>query len=44
MTENKYKSTRIVDDKARKTIVDENGNIMNRNPTKEELLRINYIK
>lgn len=37
MTENKYKSTRIVDGKARKTIVDENGNIINRNPTKEEL-------
>lgn len=37
MTENKYTSTRIVDGKPRKVIVDENGKITNRNPGKEEL-------
>ncbi len=32
-----YKSFRIVDKKPRKVIVDENGKILNKNPTKEEL-------
>lgn len=33
----KYTSVRIVEGKPRKVIVDENGNMANRNPTKEEL-------
>lgn len=35
MTE--YKSVRLIDGKPRKVIVDENGNIMNRNPSKDKL-------
>lgn len=35
MTE--YKSVRLIDGKPRKVIVDENGNIVNRNPNKDEL-------
>lgn len=37
MTENRYKSYRFVDGKARWVIVDENRDITNRNPSKEEL-------
>lgn len=35
--ENKYTSVRIADGKPRRVIVDDNGNIINNNPTKEEL-------
>lgn len=34
---NKYTSVRLIDGKPRKVIVDENGKIINRNPSKEEL-------
>lgn len=37
ITENKFISIRIIDGKPRQVIVDENGKIINRNPTKEEL-------
>lgn len=35
--ESKYKGYRIIDGKARWVIITENGEIINRNPTKEEL-------
>lgn len=35
--EKKYRTCRIIDGKPRWIIVDENGNVINRNPTKEEL-------
>ena len=38
MTENRYKSYRIVNGKPRNIIVDKNGNIVNTNPNKEELI------
>lgn len=37
MTENLYTSIRIIDEKPRKVIVDENGKIINRDPNKENL-------
>ncbi len=35
--ENKYASVRLIDGKPRKVIVDKNGDIINKNPSKEEL-------
>lgn len=37
--ENRYKSYRIIDGKAKWVIVDDNGKIINRNPNKEELVK-----
>ena len=37
MKEDRFTSTRIIDGKPRKVIIDENENIVNRNPSKEEL-------
>lgn len=39
-----YKSKRIIDRKARWIIVDENGKIINRNPSKDDLKDIEYEK
>lgn len=40
MAENKYKSTRIIDGKPRQVIVDNNGKIIDNNPSKDELNNI----
>lgn len=37
MIENRFIAARIIDGKPRKVIIDENGDIINRNPNKEEL-------
>ena len=38
MVEKRFTSVRLIDGKPRKVIIDEIGNIINRNPTKEDLL------
>lgn len=39
----KYKSYRIINGKPRWVIVDENGNIVNRNPTEDELKELKKL-
>lgn len=42
--EDKYTSARLIDGKPKKVIVDKNENIINKNPSKEELKDIPYVE